>query len=267
MKIFLSWSGQRSREIAVALHDWLPDVIYGAEPWLSTTDINKGSRWALELATQLEQSKVGILCLTSSNLGSPWLNFEAGALAKSVEKTFVCTYLCGIDPAVLAGPLAQFQATRADKEDTEKLVQVINQALGEKARPRDRVKKGFEKFWPDLEKHLNCSAVPEEELDWRSSDANPLQLALRLVEILGSRMPLIPPPAEEPDSPHNVSGTDPESIDGFDPNDPAAIDDTMAYLENHGISVSRSEVQEFLTELKASVLRWSAGNDESSRKP
>ena len=40
MKIFISWSGEQSREMAEALRDWIPDVLPEAEPWMSVADIS-----------------------------------------------------------------------------------------------------------------------------------------------------------------------------------------------------------------------------------
>jgi hypothetical protein len=35
MRIFVSWSGDQSREFAVAFREWLPKVILRAEPFVS----------------------------------------------------------------------------------------------------------------------------------------------------------------------------------------------------------------------------------------
>src|SRR5947209_7773018 len=115
MKIFISWSGERSKVVAETLRDWLQDIIQALEPWISA-DIEKGQRWSSEIATQLEQAQVGIICLTQDNLNSRWLHFEAGALSKT-PKSYVCTFLLDIEPTDFDGPLTQFQHTRAQKED------------------------------------------------------------------------------------------------------------------------------------------------------
>jgi hypothetical protein len=60
--------------------------------------ISAGARWANELANELAGTRFGILCLTRDNLNSPWLLFEAGGLAKTVEDTFVCPYLLVLQP-------------------------------------------------------------------------------------------------------------------------------------------------------------------------
>lgn len=44
MKVFLSWSGERSRLVATALHEWLPQVINAVEPFISS-NIDAGARW------------------------------------------------------------------------------------------------------------------------------------------------------------------------------------------------------------------------------
>lgn len=112
MDVFISWSGERSRAAAEALRGWLPMIINALKPWLSSADIDKGTRWSTDVATRLEAAKVGILCLTPNNLHSDWILFEAGALSKTLENTFVCPFLIGLEPTDLEQPLAQFQATR-----------------------------------------------------------------------------------------------------------------------------------------------------------
>lgn len=93
MKIFISWSGSMSQAIAEALHDWLPRVIQAVQPWLSSTNIDKGARWSDDIAAQLEETKFGLICLTRENLEAPWILFEAGALSKTLDRTYVCPYL------------------------------------------------------------------------------------------------------------------------------------------------------------------------------
>lgn len=78
MKVFLSWSGERSQALAQALRDWLPLVLHFAEPWLSHSDIEPGERCASEVSKELEASNFGIMCVTKENTASPWILFEAG---------------------------------------------------------------------------------------------------------------------------------------------------------------------------------------------
>ena len=129
MEVFISWSGLRSERVAVALHDWLPSVIQSVHPFMSASDIDKGSRWPNELATHLNDAQFGLICLTPENLEAPWLLFEAGALSKSIENSRVVPYLYGVSQAQLQGPLAQFQAAAADKSSTLDILKSINETL------------------------------------------------------------------------------------------------------------------------------------------
>jgi hypothetical protein len=92
MKVFLSHSGDRSKAMALALEDFVPKLVPAVEPWIST-GIDKGARWAPEIAENLEASGVGIVCLTSDNLTEPWILFEAGALSKIRHERRVWTFL------------------------------------------------------------------------------------------------------------------------------------------------------------------------------
>ena len=92
--------------------------------------------------------------MTPENLREPWVLFEAGALSKEVEKSFVCPYLFRVEQSQIEGPLVQFQAAKADKEDTRKLMRTINGALDERALPESKLDVTFEKWWPELEATL-----------------------------------------------------------------------------------------------------------------
>ena len=110
MRVFISWSGERSKHIALSLKGWLPDVLQAVKPWMSDTDIESGQRWQKEISTQLEVCKFGIICVTPENQAKPWLNFEAGALSKTLgSEAYVRPYLYDMEPGDLVGPLPQFQ--------------------------------------------------------------------------------------------------------------------------------------------------------------
>lgn len=181
--VFISWSGNTSKAVAEALRDWLPSVIQAINPWMSAEDIDKGSRWSTEISGKLKEAKIGVICLTLDNLSAPWILFEAGALSKTVEDTFVCPYLFQLEPADVKGPLAQFQLTKADKEDTRKLLDTINNALGESALKGEQLKRVFEKWWPDLEGQLQAieGARSEDAAPPRRTDRDILKEILSIV--------------------------------------------------------------------------------------
>lgn len=149
MKVFLIWSGHDSKVVASALKSWLPDVLQNVEVWMSEHDIKAGMRWGDELGKQLENSNFGIICLTSENLSSPWLLFEAGSLAKAVESSRVVPYRIDVGTRDVKFPLAQFQSVAADKKGTLKLLESINEAM-EVPMSRHKLHRLFQKWWPDL---------------------------------------------------------------------------------------------------------------------
>jgi hypothetical protein len=161
VKIFISWSGERSRLVAEALRDWLPRVIQSLKPWLSANDIEKGTRWGTDIAQQLQDSTFGIICVTSENLDARWLNFEAGALSKVISASHVCPYLLDLGPTDVAGPLSQFQSTKATREDTLKLIETINSTMKEQALTATQLKETFDVWWEKLDVLLK--KVPKAE--------------------------------------------------------------------------------------------------------
>ncbi len=155
MDIFIAWSGKASNMLATALHRWLPDVIPTAKPFMSEESIRKGQRWLSEIGSKLENTNFGILCVTPENLQSPWMHFEAGAVAKSTKESSVSALLLDVAQADLDLPLSQFQHTQVTKEEVSKLVLDLNTAAGEGRRLDERVKAAFQKFWPDLQEGIN----------------------------------------------------------------------------------------------------------------
>src|SRR5687768_12978857 len=96
MEIFLSWSGEPSHQAAKALRDWLPKVIQAVEPWLSSEDIRSGEAWFHNLSEVLGKCQFGIFCLTRANAGSPWVQYEAGAIAKHLGAARVVPLLIDV---------------------------------------------------------------------------------------------------------------------------------------------------------------------------
>lgn len=161
MKVFISWSGTTSHKVAKVFRDWIPSVIQAVQPYVSSEDIDKGARWSSDIAAELDNSAYGLICLTKQNIHAPWINFEAGALGKSVDKSNVSPFLFRINPSEFNGPLLQYQSTKYEKEDILKLMNSINTCCGEQALEPDRLNKVFEMWWPDLKSSLDD--IPEDD--------------------------------------------------------------------------------------------------------
>ncbi len=167
MKVFISWSGTTSMKVAEELRDWLPTVIQQIKPYFTPHDIEKGKRWSSDIAGELQESQIGILCITRDNLKSEWLHFEAGALSKSIDDSNVCPILFGVKNSDLTGPLSQFQTTSFNKDEMYKLVGVINNVLAESRLEQRVLSKAFEMSWSDLDESitgvLSVSEKPNED--------------------------------------------------------------------------------------------------------
>jgi len=197
MRVFISWAKEPSRVVANALRDWLPDVIQSLEPWVSSSDVGAGARWSGEIAQALSKARIGIICVTAENQREPWLLFEAGALAKTLEDTFVCPYLIQMRPPDLApGPLTQFQAKIANRDGTLDLVSTINRALGSEALPAERLLRLFDRSWPDLDAKL--SALPPAGAVAQRDPSEMMSEVLETVRSLARRIPE-PPPERSPE--------------------------------------------------------------------
>ena len=160
MRVFISWSGTTSHKVALALRDWLPSVLQVIDPYVSSADIDKGARWLSDVGRNLDNTGFGILCVTPDNLNAPWLNFEAGALAKSFDSARVTPFLVGMSAGDLTGPISQFQATLATEDDLNALIRSINRAAGSPV-SEERIGTIIGMWWPQLKESLDAIAASE----------------------------------------------------------------------------------------------------------
>jgi hypothetical protein len=165
MKVFLSFSGDVSRKVALALRDWLPKVIQVVRPFISE-EIGKGERWSDEIANELSRTAFGIICVTRYNFKMPWLNFDAGAISKALQnRSYVSPFLFGIDSSSISGPLQQFQSTVYQKEDVFRLLRSINNRLDSDVQlSHELLEQEFEHWWPELSAKLD-SIIDVQEVD------------------------------------------------------------------------------------------------------
>lgn len=202
MKIFISWSGNKSQEVAKILKQWIPCVIQSVEPYFSSADIDKGARWSTDIAKELQDASFGILCVTKDNLSSSWLNFEAGALSKSIEQSKVCPFLVDLKPSdITDSPILQFQMANATRDDVFKLFKSINLNLGDTKLSEDVLSTTFDTFWPKIEESLKAVAsitdtattIKKETKDAQEPIEEILELIRYQHKLLKSPTDLLPP--------------------------------------------------------------------------
>lgn len=160
--IFVSWSGEPSLTVAVFLRDWLGNVMNVAEGWMSGRDIAAGALWSKEISDALSRTDLGVLCVTATNQESPWMNFEAGALAKALDGGRVIPYLIDLPLGRLRGPLQQFQAVTADEAGSLRLCSSVNEHLEHRLSDA-RLESSFAKWWPELDEVLRDLPVGSVE--------------------------------------------------------------------------------------------------------
>lgn len=165
MKVFLSWSGERSRLVAELLNEWIKCVIQSVEPWFSPQDIQRGSIWFTAIADQLADVTTGIVCLTRENHERPWILFEAGALTKGISENRVITLLIDLENNELSNsPLASFNHSSINKEGMFTLLTTINARI-EKPLDLNTLKSVFDLFWPQFENRFKDIIASTENQD------------------------------------------------------------------------------------------------------
>ncbi|MGI4833278.1 MAG: hypothetical protein ACRYFK_07435 [Janthinobacterium lividum] len=183
MKVFISWSGERSRRVAELLHTWIECVIQAVEPWVSSSDIDRGALWFTQIIDELSTTTHGIICLTRDNKEKPWILFEAGALAKGLNSSRIYTLLVDLNPEDVRDPLAQFNHTRPTESDMFKLVSSINRSLGDRGLKEAVLRKAFDTYWPQFSSEFE-KLVTETEVDVKPKEERPQNDVLS--EILNS---------------------------------------------------------------------------------
>ena len=190
MKIFISWSGERSRKVAELFDDWIQCVIQNVTPWMSSKDIDRGALWFTELNDQLSDTSIGVVFLTKDNKNKPWILFESGALAKGLTSNRVCTFLIDVQASDLENPLAQFNHTFPRKDNVWHLVRTINDSLNGSTLKESVLLKVFETYWPQFEKEFNIilSSTSETEINITRNDTEILLDVLSTVRSLDKRI-------------------------------------------------------------------------------
>lgn len=203
MKVFVSWSGELSKKVAQELKKWLPCIIQSIDIFYSPEDIEKGENWDSKISTELSECNYGIVCLTSENTNAPWINFEAGAITKTLESR-VSALMVDIKTSEIQGPLKRYQATKIEKEDMWQLVSDINKVADISLSSEvlastfnaiwdsmyDEIKNAIEKYKPQKKTGVGIS---DEKIRSTEVVEEILQLVRKQNVLLSSPEQLLPP--------------------------------------------------------------------------
>nr|WP_315900297.1 TIR domain-containing protein [Cytobacillus firmus] len=126
------------------------------DPYMSSKDISLGERWSNNIADNLEQSVFGLVFVTPSNINAPWINFEAGALSKTLNSKLI-PIIYKADVTILnQGPLKQFQSAKhLDQDNVLELLRSINDSNTDGKLDQFRLEKAFEMWWKYLKESID----------------------------------------------------------------------------------------------------------------
>lgn len=201
MKVFISWSGERSKAYAETLQYWISIILPQVDPWVSSKNITSGQDWHRRITTELGHSRFGITCITPDNQQKPWVNFEAGAISKHVDAKdgVLVPLLFGFEKASdFTGPLSHFQARLATPAEIRALMHDINNA-SDAPRPPDVLDDAMTDSWTRLNRRLQV--VEDEHGQEKAAprpDSEVLEEALDLLRGLAmpARLTTSPNPAQ-----------------------------------------------------------------------
>ena len=136
MKIFISWAGEKGRNLANVLSSSLKKCKQ-FEPFISHGGIDAGEDWYKRLIEELETAEFGIVCLTKESLLSNWVHFETALLmgrwrTKSDSTSNLnfqhrlVPLLFDIRRGEIKGPLSHLQCVdSSDRQEFERMIQQI----------------------------------------------------------------------------------------------------------------------------------------------
>jgi hypothetical protein len=159
-------------------------VIQEIDPFMSESDIAAGARWLNEIDQQLEGTSFAIVCVTRDNQSASWLNFEAGAVAKTIDTSRVVPLAIDLTLSDVKPPLGHFQAKDISAAGVMAVLESLNEHTN---RPVSNLSPAFEKWWPDLQVKLQQAVRAAEPMGPVRSERELLEEVLASVRSLGER--------------------------------------------------------------------------------
>jgi hypothetical protein len=173
MQVYISWSGQRSYRFALLIRNLLRKVIPELEVWVSSEDIQDGARWSSDLIEILNQVTFCLICANPSNQLSPWLQYELGAIAMSVDRYAIRVLLHELTSYSIKGPLSLYDSVQVTKNEFQKLFEDLLANFTRIRLPRFDMVANLDQHWPSFQQDfseigmvsqvLPDQAIPEEE--------------------------------------------------------------------------------------------------------
>lgn len=132
-KVFISWSGDNSKAIALKLKEALENHIFkgsGLQCFVSDVSLKAGEEWYARIKRELNACKIGIAVITKENISAPWLYFEAGAIVAKEKDLIPLLFNCG-HKSLENTPLGQRQQKIFyEPKDFKSVICQINEKFG-----------------------------------------------------------------------------------------------------------------------------------------
>ena len=183
MRIFVSWSMERSKHLSEIFSKYLPMILQNVEVFVSHADLDPGIEWNLKLNQELDSTDFGIICVTPENQNQNWIHFEAGKLSKHIENdaTRLIPVCYDMDLSELVSPLSQYQGKKFDVEDIRLIFKSVNQ-IQEKSVPLEHFDELFDKFKKEIKKHIaDTPTIDPDKIPEKRSEESMLAELLLLV--------------------------------------------------------------------------------------
>lgn len=146
-QVFISWSGETAKKIAVELSNWLQLVLQNTKTFFSEDNICKGAFTFPQLQEAIEKSDAAIVIITPDNINQPWIVFETGYLQGRKKRTY--GLLFNMKHEQLSGPLQSIQNTLFTRDDFFKMLESIKKECQPEL-TREQLSKIYNKMWDDL---------------------------------------------------------------------------------------------------------------------
>lgn len=126
--IFISWSLPVSQKIAGNIYTLFRKLFPTFSFFISSENISTGQRWYDVISEKLDACNIGLIVVTEENYLRPWIHYEAGALAKVVDKSRVMPIRCGVKASQISEtPLSAFQSAELNKAGLRRVANSIRE--------------------------------------------------------------------------------------------------------------------------------------------
>lgn len=188
IKIFLSWSGKKSQELATLFKTYVTDILPKIDFYFSPDDLKGGEKWRQSIEEGLNNNTYGIIFLTPSNLTSKWVYFEAGAISKSTKQAKILPLLYQIDINEIGQPFSDYQCKMFSKDSILTTIYEMNECQANVYKlPKDTIKRNFDRLSDEIQSNIEqIDKINEvnEDNSLEIEDANLLESDDKINEIL-----------------------------------------------------------------------------------